>query len=243
MLQIVDVPGESESPEAAELGLVLPALTASGNSVVLEDRDGSQIRILPAAGLVLIYRGQEVMSFPGIEARVWLTDARLAVLCSHYDKGGGWLGDPISMGIFNAVSKVRASIRSRGKALVGQARYPWVARVGSVRRSGVGSLERLVIDASETDEDTYRLVISLPKSIQTATLAAEIVRRASAYRLASENDLDDDERRALQHCQLATSIQPSPSRPKGHIYFHEMPSCWRISEKSARYSPSRYPAP
>jgi hypothetical protein len=141
------------------------------------------------------------------------------------------------MGVFNAASKMRAAVRTRGKMLVGQARYPWIARVGSTPRRGLGSEERLIIDASETEIGTYRLTLGLSHTVDAASIAAEVVRRTARYRLASEADLTIDERADLERLRDALPIEPIPSRGKNHIYFHEMPTCWYISEQSARFAP------
>jgi hypothetical protein len=69
-----------------------------------------------------------------------------------------------------------------------------------------------------------------PGSVSAADLAAETIRRAAVYRLGSEMDLDDDERAALERCRSVTAMEPSASRGKNHVYFHEMPRCWHISE-------------
>ena len=231
MLQVVDVPDGNGSD-----GLLLPVPGTEKNSIVLEPRDGNQITTVPSNGVALHHRGREVVRIADVDALIWVTDARIAFACSRYDKGGRWRGDPISMGVFNAVSKVRAVARSHGKSLVGQARYPWIARVGSTARAGIGSEERLIIDASESENDPYRLVIGLPNRGSGAELAALIVRRAGAFRLATEADLDEGERRGLQACSSAVPLLTNPSRGKDHIYVHEMPSCWYISEKSARFT-------
>ena len=73
----------------------------------------------------------------------FITDARLAVACSKYDKGGGWVGGAAAMIVFNAVSKARAAIRSHGKMLAGQVRYPWLRWVASTPKTGFTSDERL----------------------------------------------------------------------------------------------------
>ena len=45
----------------------------------------------------------------------------------------------------NAISKARAAIRSRGKMLVGQVRYPWIQTVGSSPKDGWASEEKLIL--------------------------------------------------------------------------------------------------
>jgi hypothetical protein len=226
------IPGDERDP-----GLMLPVPAKGGNEILLERRDGKQIRTTTAHGLALHYRGREVSRFLRIRARVYLTDARLAVICTRYDKGGGWVGDPINMAVFNTASKIRAAVRSNSKVLVGQARYPWMARVGSTAKIGLNSEERLVIDASQNATDPLRLVLGLSADVSASELAAEVVRRAAAYRLRSEADLDRGEHDALETAQGVSPISPNHSYGRDHIYFHEMPSCWYISEKSAAFAP------
>jgi hypothetical protein len=235
MLDVVEVGLEADPGDPA-LGLLLPVPLDARNAVVLEPRDGANIRELEATGVTLNYRGEQIFAVSGIHASVLLTDARVVVACSNYDKGGGWIGSPALMGVFNAASKIRAVVRSKGRMLVGQARYPWLARVGSTAKLGFGSVERLVLEASEGEGRTYRLLLELRRDAG-ADVAAEVVRRAAAFKLSAEPDLDATERHALENLLSAPTITVKAARGANHIYFHDMPTCWHISERSALFAP------
>ena len=148
---------------ATDDGLLYPVPGAEPDSIGLERRDGSSIRQLfareisvgPAASREPILRADD------IRARVYVTDSRVAVACTKYDKGGGWIGGPIALTL-NVASRVRAARRRRGKTLVGHVRYPWLrgvyARHGGRWRGS--ELLRLVI---EGDSDVLHLDLVLPR--------------------------------------------------------------------------------
>jgi hypothetical protein len=235
VIDVIDV-SEDLSPPDPSVGLLLPVPDGSKNGIVFEPRDGANVRTLDASAVTLTYRGERVVGISGVHASVILTDARVAVACSNYDTGGGWIGSPALMGVFNTASKIRAAVRSHGKVLVGQARYPWIARVGSTAKLGFGSAERLVIEASEGDGQTYRLLLDLRRDIG-AEVAAELVQRAASFKLRAEPDLDPTERLELERLTAAQPIPTTPARGASHIYFHDMPTCWYISERSALFTP------
>ena len=90
--------------------------------------------------------GKMIFRCSKVRICVYITDARVAFACSKYDKGGGWIGTPGAMLVMNVASKSLAAVRRRGKMMVGQVRYPWIANVGSTGQQGIGSEERLVFD-------------------------------------------------------------------------------------------------
>ncbi|HXT87654.1 MAG TPA: hypothetical protein VN714_00185 [Trebonia sp.] len=238
MLQVVNVPEASPGDsDTADEGLLLPVPGQDANTVLVEPRDGDDIIAIDVTGMLLEYRGETVIRVPNIRTKALVTDARLTVACSNYDKGGGWRGDPITMTVFNAVSKARAAVRSHGKMLVGHVRYPWLARVGSTPKSGIGTEERLVLDVYETGDVPTRLILGLSTQSDAAELAALVARRAAAYRLACEEDLDSDERRSLQRLRAASPLLLKQSYSRNQAYFHEFPTYWHVSEKSARLAP------
>lgn len=235
MLQVVAIPDEPPG-DLFESGLLLPVPGPGRNEVIVEPRDGRDIIRFDVAGFALEYKGTQVLRVSGVHAEGLVTDARVTIACTSYDKGGGWVGDPVSMVLLNAASKASAAVRSRGRILVGQVRYPWLVRVGSTPRAGFGTEERLVFDASESENVSCRMTILLPGKGDAAEIAAAIARRAAAYRLASE-DLDADERRVLSALGTARPLERKESHAKNQAVFHEFPTYWNISEKSARLTP------
>ena len=105
-----------------------------GGKVNQELLDGDSAQQLVARAIAVRDVGggkaRTVVEVREIRAEVVITDARVILLCSKYDKGGGWVGTPGTALMLNAVSKLRAARRSRGTALVGHIRYPWLISVG-----------------------------------------------------------------------------------------------------------------
>ncbi len=235
MLQVVSIPEEPPG-DLFESGLLLPMPGPGKNAILLEPRDGQDVVQFEVTGLALDYKGNQVLRVAGIHAAAVITDARVAVACTSYDKGGGWVGDPVSMVLLNAASKARAAVRSRGKSLVGQLRYPWLVRVGSTPKAGFGTEERLVFDANESENVSCRMMFLLPGKGDAAEIAAAVARRAAGYRLASE-ELDAEERRVLTALSTARPLPRKESYGKNQAAFHEFPTYWNISEKSARLTP------
>jgi hypothetical protein len=236
LLQVTKIPA-ADDVVAADEGLLLPVPGTGKNELRLEPRDGRQVVTVEVSGVRIESGSTNVLLLPDVSARALITDARLTFACSSYDTGGGWRGDPTSMLIFNAVSKTRAYARSRGTMLVGQVRYPWVARVGSTAKAGRGSQERLCIDTEEAPGTPWRMTLALGDTVDAAGLAAEIARRAAAYRLSCE-ELDPEERRSLERLADVGPIPASAARAKNEAAFHEFPTFWKVSDVSARIAPS-----
>src|SRR5580700_10466326 len=117
--------------------------------IALDDYDGpnGQRLVATAVQVLQIHDGglKTLVRLRDVSIDVYITDGRVAVACEKYDKGGGWSGFG-GVGLMvavtaNAVSKARAASRSRGKALVGHIRYPWLKSVGASVKTGVGTSE------------------------------------------------------------------------------------------------------
>ena len=122
--------------------------------------------------------------------------------------------------------------------MVGQVRYPWIQSVGSTARTGWRSEERLFFNAKASEDDSLRLVLTLPKDIDAAQAAAEITRRASAYRLTAESELDEEERSKLEELGRANPLPPDPTAGKNDARYFEFPTFWFMNEQSARLLPT-----
>jgi hypothetical protein len=233
MIGVQEVP-EPGSVDLAEAGLMLPVPGLQTNSIHFEHRDGSNVETLIAQAVTLQRNGTTVFRCRNVRITVFITDARLALACSKYDKGGGWIGSPTAMIMANTVSKGLAAIRRHGKMLVGQVRYPWLSGVGSTARLGMGSSERLVLEAKTDDATSIRLTLLLPKDIDGSVVAAEVVNRAARYRLAAEPELADEKRTAFE--DLANA-QPLPAGAKNVIRFHRTPNFYFVKMASAKVAP------
>lgn len=233
MIGVVEVPASMSGIDVFESGLLLPVPATQKNAIVMEDRDGTNVQRLTASAVVCQVGGKTVIKDRKIKIDLFLTDARFALACSKYDKGGGWVGSAGMMIAANAVSKARAAIRSRGKMLVGQVRYPWIQKVGSSPKTGWASEEKLIFHET-TKAGATTLTLTLPKDLDAALVAAEVTRRLARYRIAHE-ELDTDTRQQLQ--QLA-GVKPADATAVGdrERYF-TIPSPRFVDETSARIAP------
>lgn len=127
----------------------------------------------------------EILRVENIAAIMTVTDARVALVCSKYDKGGGWVGGATALAA-NAASKALAANRRRGKTLIGHVRWPWVAAVGYERKTGMLSDEMISITTATRHGDgqrNFRLRLTFPKNVNAHSVAHEIVARAARFRL------------------------------------------------------------
>jgi hypothetical protein len=230
VITVIGVP-EPGTYNLFEEGLIYPVPSIESNQIVLEERDGRDVVRIPARGVTVRRDGKRVAFMKDVKITVFITDARVAFACSKYDKGGGWIGGAGAL-VMNAGSMALAAIRRRGKMAVGQVRYPWISTIGSSSKMSFGSEEALDFTV-KTPQGKTDLVLHLPKNVDAASLAAEIARRAAAYRLACEGEFTDKERVRLEELRVCQPLEPI----KGKVHYHIFPTYWPISEKSARLMP------
>lgn len=163
-------------------------------------------------------RRRQIIRVDKMKAKLIVTEYRVAIACSKYEKGGGWtafsLGAiPITMTV-NTVSKVRAKRRRRGKMLVGHVRHVQLASVGFKPPSGLRQRETLRLGTFDPTAEGFRgltLDITLAGGQMAASdLAEELASWAAHYKLASEGDEMDGERREL----LEALREPEPLVPQ-----------------------------
>ncbi len=236
MLNIVEVPDPSESAQFPEMGLLFPVPGTDKNTIVMEDRDGSNVQRLTASEVIFKVGAATKFKDRKVKIDLFVTDARFALACSSYDKGGGhtFLGGGgalvFNVGV-NSVSKVRAKMRSRGKMLVGQVRYPWLHRVGSSPKTGFGTHEKLYFEMSVKGGGTTTLTLYLPSNVSAAQVAAEVARRAARFRLTHE-DLDGETREMLTPFTTVEPLAPGPNAKD--IRWFTLPRARNVDEESAR---------
>jgi hypothetical protein len=215
---------------AGDDGLLFPVPGAGPDSIALEHRDGSSVRELfarelsvrPAASRTPILRADD------IRARVYVTDSRVAVACTKYDTGGGWIGGPIALTL-NIASRVQAARRRRGKTLVGHVRYPWLRGVyaSHAKRWRGTELLRLVV---EGEGGPLRLDLALPRGTDAPAVAADVIRRAARFRLDFDEDATDDERAELETLARLESLEPSEG---DELAGRDLPTSWPPTSRSA----------
>jgi len=74
-------------------------------------------------------RWEQNATLKGVDIHVAVTTARTVLACRNFDKGGGWIGTPGAMLLFNAGSMLAAAARRHGKILTGQLRHEWLREV------------------------------------------------------------------------------------------------------------------
>jgi hypothetical protein len=239
LINIVEVPDPSESAQFPEMGLLVPVPGIEKNTIVMEDRDGGNVQRLIANEVIFKVGAQTKFKDRKVKIDVFITDARFALACSSYDKGGGHTffggGGALFLDVaVNSVSKVRAKMRSRGKMLVGQVRYPWLRRVGSTPKTGFGTHEKLYLETSVKGGGATTLTLWLPNNVSAAHVAAEVARRAARYRLATKNR-DGDLRQTLEALISVKAVDGATNAKE--IQWHILPGAEAIDEASARLGP------
>jgi hypothetical protein len=116
-----------------------------------------------------------------IDARVYLTDARVMVVSGRFAKGTKHRGPLISSAVRNKVSQLSAEREAAGKFLVGQLRHPWVNRVVYARREGRRGANVVRICGTHTsafgDQEPVMLLIYLDANTDAHEVAAAISAR------------------------------------------------------------------
>lgn len=214
---------------------------ASQPEIIAPDQyDGPNIVRVVATAVRVAAAGEQLktlVQLRDVKIDVYVTDGRLAIACEKYDKGGGWVGFGGAGAMVaitaNAVSKIRAASRSRGKVLVGHVRYSWVKAVGASSKSGMLSSEAIRLEFCEKlAGGTARKLIelTLPKNIDATLLAQEITRRVAAFRLAHYPDMGQEERAKFAELSQAP---PRPEPLPRKFAFCHMPTFYFVGAGSA----------
>jgi hypothetical protein len=211
---------------------ITPELT-----LVMDESDGDIIGPIHANAAMVAQFSEKrqkmvtVASVEEVKIEVYVTEARVVLICKKYDKGGGWIGGPAAIA-FNAGSKILAANRRRGKALTAQIRYPWIARVLFQPKRGFGGVEAIKF-SFKSEGTSMTLQIQLDKSTDSGSMAYEIVKRLVAYRLADTDDKSPEELKAF-HALLDAGQAEAP--PKGKMGSYVIPTSYPAGG-GAQYAP------
>jgi hypothetical protein len=218
----------------AEDSFFLPVPGLDSDAVLLEPRDGTNVRRLHCQqiGVIAGDTSKRLLRVSDVRAQIQLTDARLTVACTKYDKGGGWVGNPIGMIALNAGSKLLAANRRRGKMLVGQIRYPWIQGVYAQNKSGWAGAEMMRV-AVKSRGQLLRLDLTFPKDVDATAVATELIRRTAQFRLTHDPTVDDAEVKRLQ--ELAQVPPLVWRKADNKLAGHQFPTHWPVAYKSARF--------
>lgn len=209
--------------------------------LIWEDLDGDIIGPIHASSAeVHIYdagssRFRKLAGVDEVRIDCYVTDSRFAMVCPNYDKGGGWVGGGAAL-LLNAGSKLLAAGRSRGNALAGHLRYPWLDSILFQPRQGVLTAETLRL-AFNSEGNAMYLQLTLDRSTDTAALAHDLMKRTVAYRKADTSRLEDDEAEGFN---ALLSARPVPLPEKGAMAVYKLPSSWPAGS-AAQYAPPTLP--
>jgi hypothetical protein len=215
-------------------GLIFPIPAMDADTVMLEQRDGGDVQRVLCNEIEVTggESNERLLRTADIRGQVLITDARLTVACSKFDKGGGWVGGPVAMIALNAGSKLLAAHRRRGKMLVGHVRYPWIRAVYAQNKGGWTGAETMRIIVKSGDEP-MRLELTFPKDVDATAVATEVIRRAARFRLAHEPDLDANERTQLSElCNIPPLVW---RRGDKNMVGHRFPTYWPAGPRSASF--------
>lgn len=211
MLTIRDVGGGGD-------GVLYPIPGEGPNAVVFDEHDGQVQGPVTATRIELSEsvnggKRKQLLMAEKVKVSVYITDARLVVACSKYDKGGGWYGGVTALAL-NAGSKAMAAMRRHGKSLVGHVRYPWLSWTGYTTKTGWLSEESLRISAAAKDgavKHTLYLDLQLPKTTSAEKVAHEITSRAARHRLAT-CDMEPKVRAEVEALVNPPALVPEPKK-------------------------------
>lgn len=197
----------------------IAAATPSDTLVAMGPEDGPGIGAVPVTQVVVReVRPGGVVDVCGLSdtvATVYLTDCRLAIGCSRFDTGGGWVGSPGTMLLLNGVSKARARVRSRGKVLVGHVRYSWLCAIGASSKQGWLDSEQVrleLFDRTSGCERRLQLELTLHKPFEAVPMAQEIAHRAALQWLTHGRTTTEQDRLAFERLVSPPPLQPPPKR-------------------------------
>ncbi len=210
-----------------------PSLT-SAEKIALEPLDGDPL-LLRATGLVVSERTRGDLGIH-LRARVsvdlLISDARVAVSCiepaNHHSSAG------IHATLTHLAHRFGTKHSERvSKLLVGQVRYSWLRCVGFKPRRGRrsdGEL-RLGVVARAPDGAPRELFLdlSLPRSVDAATIAQSVATRAARY-LTYHVPSDETQRSELQMLAKEMHLEPPPP---GKFALWHLPGAPFVSAASA----------
>ena len=174
-----------------------------------------------------------------MKAAVHISEHRVVVACSKYEKGGGifvfggGVGSLLIEAAANGVSKVNAARRRRGKMLVGHVPYAQLMSVGFRPPSGVMQRDQLRLSMYDPTESNFRgltLDMVLSGNSQSASfLAQQIACWAASAKL--REGISDAERAVLQ--PLVEEPEPLVPQAKAFSAYSLVPDGFKPKQATA----------
>ncbi len=179
----------------SDASTLYPVVRRSGRTIDLEAMDGENVRVLPATavavGVVCGPGIDQIARYGPVRADIMLTDARVAVACATFEKGGTFR-------------------RRTGRVLVGHVRFPWLWQVGASPNQGVrgeGQLRLVLAEDVGGDHRTLALDLTLPRDVDSLEAAQVIARRAARFRL-EHTDVPPHQGDELRELTRAQRLRP-----------------------------------
>jgi hypothetical protein len=189
--------------------------------------DGNSLDLLKAVELQVVELGDhgpsQLIRVNKMKAAILITEHRVAVACSKYEKGGGWwalsggMGALAVAGVANTVSKVRAARRRRGKMLVGHVPYVHLMSVGFRPPSGVKQREQLRLTMYDPTHSGYR-GLALDMTLSGNPLSASFLAQQIACWAASAKLNADDQPSDAERAMLEPLLDPDPLVPQAREF-------------------------
>jgi hypothetical protein len=190
---ILVVMGLDETPNP-----LYPSPGDEPNTVKLLPDDGQTIRVFCNAlrSLRSVNGHDETMGeLAGCEASLFITEKRVAVACSKYDKGGrlrGYGAGGLAVaGLANVASMALAAHRRRGQMLVGHVQFEWLAAGVAWDRKGRGSANQIrLLMRDPTADGLVKLNIQLDKRNMASPYLEQIMSRAAHFQAGLAQSLE-----------------------------------------------------
>jgi hypothetical protein len=227
-------PGEDD-------GRLYPVPGHESGTVALEPLDGEPLRLTGSGVSIyeLVADGcKSWLRLRHIKADLLITESRVVVACSKYDKAGRWWrfgagGAALAPPPNGARRSLAAECRD-GKMLVGHVRYPWLRCVGYKPKTGWASNEELrvgvVVQARDGAKRQLFLDVRLPRNVNSSAVARAIVTRTARYRLKHTEIEGDTHRTAYE--RLADAAELGLPEPK-KFALYQLPTYFAVNAATA----------
>jgi hypothetical protein len=121
-----------------------------------------------------------------------------------------------------------AANRRKGKALVGNIRYPWITRVAFAPRNGYATRETVQIeyvDGLDSTKPACSLTIHLDNRTDANRVARHIIDKVIAYRYATGGPLSEE---FLERYETLRTSGLMAAPQKGFMSIYNVPTSWKV---------------
>lgn len=230
-------------------GWLYPIIGADqAHPMALEQWDGDLVKVNVSSFSVHERKANQfftVLKLPASAAEMYVTDSRVVVSASHWNKGkrqglGFGTAAALSGLTRNAITLAKEAKQRQGQAFLGQVRYSWLSNIGFAPSPG-GSQSlfggkpclRMCVNHRVPGAPNPRrlyLDVKISYSGDISTLAQSIVQRAAKYRLNFFPDVSEttaNELRALEN------IAPLPLPQANSFSMYSLPDPLLVGSKTS----------